>query len=146
MTIVIDANTLFSALITPNGKIAKILAYPSLGAKRITCHFLIVELQKHLHKIAKAAKRPEEEVIEDLYGFLKNIIVYDETVVNEKCLKEAKSLTKDIDLYDLDYVALALQTGGILWTGDKKLSEHLISIGFDSVINTSALYEMLNMG
>jgi predicted nucleic acid-binding protein len=51
MIVVIDANILFSAVITPNGKIAEILGHPSLGAQRITCRFLVHELQKHLSKI-----------------------------------------------------------------------------------------------
>jgi predicted nucleic acid-binding protein len=40
MIIVVDANILFSAVITPNGKIAEILGHSSLGAKRISAIFL----------------------------------------------------------------------------------------------------------
>jgi len=58
--------------------------------------------------------------------------------------REAKRLTLGVDLYDMYYVALVLQTGGILWTGDKKLTNHLRSMGFDSVMNTAELYDALN--
>jgi predicted nucleic acid-binding protein len=54
-------------------------------------------------------------------------------------------LTEGVDLFDMDYVALTLQTEGLLWTGDKKLAEHLKSMGFTRVVNTSELYARLEM-
>jgi len=146
MIIVIDANILFSAIITPNGKIAEILGHPSLGAARITCHFLVQELNKHVSKIIRAAKRSEESVMDDISGYLKYIQIYHETSIDLAHLKDAKHLTEGVDLYDMDYVALALQTGGYLWTGDKKLSDHLKKKGFSRVLNTSELCELFEIG
>jgi predicted nucleic acid-binding protein len=84
--------------------------------------------------------------MEDIYGYLKYIRIYDETFIEEIHLKEAKHLTEGVDLYDMDYVALALQTDGWLWTGDKKLSTHLKAMGFDRVLNTAELYDRLKIG
>ncbi|MES2808376.1 MAG: PIN domain-containing protein [Bacteroidota bacterium] len=146
MTIVVDANILFSAVITPNGKIAKILSYPFLNVKRVSCHYIAVELHRHRLKIAQISKKPEEAVIDDIQHYLKFISIYDELLIESKYLKEAKRLTEGVDLYDMDYVALTLQTGGVLWTGDKKLTEHLKSMNFDMFTNTADLYELLRIG
>ncbi|MDB5158865.1 MAG: hypothetical protein JWR50_3572 [Mucilaginibacter sp.] len=146
MTIIIDANILFSALITPNGKIAQLLGYPFLNAKRVSCHFIATELQKHRSKIVRISKRSEDSVIEDINHYLRYIRIYDESFIEEKYLKEAKRLTIGVDLYDMDYVALTLQVDGILWTGDKKLTIHLKTMGFERVMNTSELFELLRIG
>ena len=106
MIIVVDANILFSAIITPNGKIAKLLGNSALGLTRLSCHFLITELHRHEAKIIKASKRSEISVRNDMYGYLRHIRIYDETFLDRVHLKEAKRLTEKVDLYDMDYVAL----------------------------------------
>lgn len=145
MTIVVDANILFSALITPNGKLAKILAYPKLPAKLVSCQFLVTELLKHQQKIIKLSKRSAENINEDLYYYLKNIQLYDESFIHEAHWLEAERLTLGVDRFDVNYVALALQTSGWLWTGDKQLTEHLRTIGFDRILNTTELYKRLEI-
>jgi predicted nucleic acid-binding protein len=117
-----------------------------LDAKRISCHYVVVELQRHRAKIAHISKKPEEIVTEDIHRYLQHVRIYDETFLEERYLKEAKRLTIGVDLYDMDYVALTLQTGGILWTGDKKLTEHLKAMSFKKVVNTVELYELLKLG
>ncbi len=81
MIIVVDANILFSALITPNGKLAKILSHPKLPVKLVSCHFAVIELFKHQEKIIRLSKRSAENVIEDLYYYLKNVRLYDEAFI-----------------------------------------------------------------
>lgn len=145
MTIVVDANILFSALITPNGKLAKLLCHPAANHKQISCHFLVTELLNHQDKIIRSAKRPENDVNEDMAFLLKHITLYDETFIRQEYWEEAEELTKGVDYFDTPYVALALQKEALLWTGDKKLSAHLKTMGFTDVINTSELYELLNI-
>ncbi len=71
MTIVVDANILFSALITPNGKISEIITYPTSNNKIISCHYLIVELFKHQPKIINYAWRTPDESLHILETLLK---------------------------------------------------------------------------
>jgi len=71
---------------------------------------------------------------------------YNEDTIEHNNWQEADRLTKDVDSKDISFVALALQTDGLLWTGDKKLTVHLKAMGFNNVINTSELYELLNIG
>ena len=67
-------------------------------------------------------------------------------LIERSHLVEANRLTVDVDQFDINFVALALQTNGWLWTGDKKLANHLKLMGFERVINTTELYEKLNIG
>lgn len=48
----------------------------------------------------------------------------------------------DIDVDDVDFVALQSFIGGKLWTGDKPLYKGLKSKGFEHVITTSELLEL----
>lgn len=145
MIVTVDANILFSALISSNGRIAKILADPRLTFRRVSCHYIIVELFKHQPKIVQLAKKPLEQVVDDFSTLINNLQLYNETLIEQSHWDEADRLTTGVDSLDISYVALTLQTDGWLWTGDKKLTAHLRLMGFDRVLNTEELYQMLNL-
>lgn len=140
MIIIVDTNILFSALISPNSLINKLLAYPSLDVRYITCHYALAELFKHQAKIVKHSKKPVNEVFYDFSTLINRLQLYNETLIEKKYWQEANRLTEGVDNYDISYVALALQHNSKLWTGDKKLITHLRSMGFTQVIDTSELY------
>ena len=144
MIVTVDANILFSALITSNGRIAKILTDPHLVLQRVSCHYAVVELFKHQPKLVQLAKKPLETVIDDLSTLINQLQLFNETLIELQHWQEAARLTMGVDSFDISYVALTLQTGGWLWTGDKKLTIHLRAMGFDRVLNTEALFQMLN--
>ncbi|RRB03750.1 PIN domain-containing protein [Larkinella rosea] len=144
MIVIVDANILFSALISANGKIARLLTDPTLSIRRVSCHYAVVELFKHQPKIVKYAKKPLEEVIDDLSTLINNLKLYNETLIESQHWQEAARLTAGVDSFDISYVALTLQTDGWLWTGDKKLTAHLQGLEFNRVINTEELYQILN--
>ena len=145
MIVTVDANILFSALITPAGKLAKIISYPSLSAQLVSGHYLIEELTRHEDKIVRLSKRLRHEVLELQHSYLKNIHLYDETLIHEQHWLKAEILTNEVDHFDVSYVALTLQTGGLLWTGDKKLAEHLKKMDFNHVVSTTELSNLLNI-
>ena len=119
MIVTIDANILFSSLISPNGRIAKILSDPHLMIQRVSCHYAVVELFKHQPKIVKLAKKPLETVIDDLSTLINSLQLFNETLIKSHHWQEAARLTEGVDSFDISYVALTLQTSGWLWTGDK---------------------------
>lgn len=145
MIVIVDMNVLFSAIISPNGRIAKLLTDSILPIERISCYYSFVELFKHQPKIVKYAKKPVNEVIDDLYTVLSSIQIYNESLIDGHHWQEAARLTEGVDSFDVNYVALALYTGGWLWTGDKPLTEHLRTMGFNQVVNTHELSQMLNI-
>lgn len=144
MIVVVDVNIIFSALISPNGKLAKLLTQPNSPFTRVSCHYAVVELFKHQPKIVQLSKKTIDEVIVDLYYALKEVQLYNETFIEQHNWLEAEKLTKEVDNFDINYVALALQIDAWLWTGDKKLINHLKSMGFIRVITTTELYDLNN--
>lgn len=146
MIITVDANILFSALITPANKLARIISHPSLPAQLVSGYYLIEELAKHHDKIVRFSKKPEQIVLDLKQSYLKNIQLYDETLIDKQFWLEAENLTNGVDNFDVSYVALTLQTGGLLWTGDKKLAQHLKIMGFDHVLSTAELSDLLFTG
>ncbi|WP_077349912.1 PIN domain-containing protein [Algoriphagus sp. A40] len=48
-------------------------------------------------------------------------------------------MVEQIDEFDAPFVALSLKMNTYLWTGDKKLKNGLLLLGFDQVIDTNLL-------
>ncbi len=55
---------------------------------------------------------------------------------------KAITLVKGIDEFDAPFVALALEMGCFLWTGDKKLKNGLEKQGISWVVDTNQLLDM----
>jgi predicted nucleic acid-binding protein len=53
-------------------------------------------------------------------------------VFQSRHYKKAWALVKDVDAKDLLFVALSIETDGLLWTGDKQLRTGLAARGFDA--------------
>lgn len=66
-----------------------------------------------------------------------------EELVAGKWLEKAEDLLHDIDPDDTPFLALALQLGCKLWTGDKKLRVGLLQKGFSDVLNTDEVFDLL---
>jgi len=94
--------------------------------------FGFVELFKHKEKICTVSKHSQDEILEILYEFMRHIEFFDENSISVGALKAGWELVEDIDPKDLLFVALTLEVGGVLWTGDMKLRNGLKSKGFDS--------------
>jgi len=129
-TIVVDTNIIFSALVNKNSKIASFLLEPNRAL--VMPKFGFVELFKHKEKICTVSKHSQDEILEILYEFMRHIEFFDENSISVSALKAGWELVEDIDPKDLLFVALTLEVGGVLWTGDLKLRNGLKSKGFDS--------------
>ena len=143
MIVVVDTNILLSACISPNNKINEILLSPLPNLERVSCYYAFAELFRHQAKIVKLAKQPVDDVTIVLHTILKKIEFLNENIIEKGNWIEADRLTSGVDANDINFVALALQIEGWLWTGDKKLANHLKSMGFNKVLNTGEIYEMI---
>ncbi|MCF0054076.1 PIN domain-containing protein [Dyadobacter sp. LJ53] len=146
MIVVVDTNILFSACISPNNRISEILFSPLPNIQRISCYYAMAELFKHQSKIVQLSRQPVEAVSTLLYTVMKQVDFLNEKMIENEYFHEADRLTAGVDSNDIAFVALSLQKNGTLWTGDKKLTSHLKSLGFNRVIATNDLYEMLGIG
>lgn len=145
MGLVVDSNIIISGLITPNGTISKLILKDLSGAKLVCPGFLFNEVISKFEKIKKITKLNEDQVKELVYRLVKRIDFIDNELIDFEYQRQAYELVKEIDKKDLLFVALALQTGFELWTGDKKLQKGLRKLGFKSVIDTKDLVTRQNL-
>jgi predicted nucleic acid-binding protein len=97
------------------------------------------EIEKHWDKLKRISKLTDQELQESLYRLFTKIHFINEELIPEKIWLKAEKLTIDIDVDDIDFVALTDYLKGILWTGDKELYNGLLNKGFRKVINTQDL-------
>ena len=142
MDFVLDTNIVISALITPNGTISKLILNDLSKSRMICPEFLFEELIGKFDKIKQITGLKTDQLTELLFRFIKHIDFVDDNLIERKYKKQAYDLVKEIDKKDVLFVALSLQTGFTLWTGDKKLASGLIKIGFNQVIETKQLLEL----
>jgi predicted nucleic acid-binding protein len=129
MKVVVDTNILFSAVLTQNGTIAQTLF--SDEYEFFVPHFAIVELFKYKDKIIKFSKKSEIEVLEILYHILSQLSFINEKSLSLESRQKSYDLCKNIDLKDVAFVALAIELEALIWTGDLKLKNGLIEIGYN---------------
>ena len=144
MIVTVDVNILFSALISVNGRLAKLLTDPYAPLQRISCHYAVIELFKHQPKLIKYTKKPLENILADLSTLINTLQLYNESLIKSHHWQKADRFTAGVDSFDISYVALTLQTGGLLWTGGKKLITHLRAMDFERVITTDELYQTIH--
>ncbi|MBS4051941.1 MAG: hypothetical protein KGZ69_12140 [Methylomonas sp.] len=128
--VIVDTNIVFSALVNKNSKIANVLLrseQPLLMPK-----YGFVELFKYKEKICSVSKHSQDEVLELLYELIRHVDFFDENSISVEALQKAWALVKDVDAKDLLFVALTIETDGLLWTGDKQLQTGLAARGFDA--------------
>lgn len=139
MKLVVDTNIVFSALISKGSLMAEIISNPVETHTFFAPELLIEELDRYSVKLKKASRLPQEDFSLLQNKLLQQIELISEALISDASWMYAFSLVKDIDEDDTPFVALTLELGATLWTGDKKLIEGLRQKSFDAVINTADL-------
>ncbi len=101
------------------------------------------EILKKYQRIIKITDYTDDQLKELLYLLLKRIDFIENELIDFVNQKRAYDIVKNIDKKDLLFVALSLQTGYTIWTGDMKLRSGLIKKGFDKVISTNEIVNQL---
>ena len=133
MIVVVDANIIFSTLINPNSRIAKIVVEQD-ELILIAPEFLKKEIYKHLPRIGKYLKLSTAQTLELTGERLSLIHFYPDEMLPVEIVNYAIALTNDIDPKDMIYIAFALFFNCRLWSGDKKLIEGIEAKGLDLFI------------
>ncbi len=97
------------------------------------------EIEKHYKKLKQISKLSDAELSVAHSRVLSRIHFINEELIPEKRWIEAGKLISDIDVDDIDFVALTNHLKGFLWTGDKPLYNGLRKKGFKKVLTTSDL-------
>jgi len=80
MIVIVDSNILFSACISPNGKL-----------EQVSCYYALAELFKHQPKIVKCCKLPTDKVSQLFYQIIKQVDFVNENIIERKFWSEANS-------------------------------------------------------
>jgi predicted nucleic acid-binding protein len=142
MIVVVDTNIIFSALLNTKSNIGDLLLNSDDYFVFYSCAYMRIEIEKHWEKLLKLSRLTNQELRDAQYSLFKKISFLKEEVIPVNIWLWAENLVMDIDIDDLDFVAIAKFLDGLLWTGDKELYEGLKSIGYDDVLNTAELFKM----
>ena len=143
MKLVIDTNILISTLMKSDGVVGSVLLRDLQHIEKMSCYYLYVEIFSKKDKILKISKLAEKDLLDLLYLVIKQVNFINEAQISDESWLKAQALTQDIDVKDISFVALSLETNAYLWTGDKILYNGLKAQGFDKVISTTELIEMI---
>jgi len=142
--IVVDTNILFSALLNSSGKIADLLLNSYQTFEFLAPGFILDELEKHRGKLLKLSGYSDENLTFLIRIVLKKIEIIDLEIISPEARKKSIEITSEIDEFDAPFVALCLEIGAPLWTGDKKLINGLKTKGIPEVLDTAALTDLRN--
>ncbi len=127
--IVVDTNIIFSALVSGEESTFAELLLRS-DNEFFACETTLVEIFKHKERIIKFAKISDDDLARFYHSLLKRNNLHKETLISLEHRKTAYDLCHNVDETDTPHVALALEMGAVLWTGDKRLKEGLEKKGF----------------
>jgi predicted nucleic acid-binding protein len=128
MIVIADSNIVFDALISPNGKVAKILNGKS-KAQFVAPDYLLNELMEHSPILIEIMCCDKVEFEFKLAFAIKNIKFISMQQIPNKLKIKSILLVKDIDIDDAPFVAMHFFTGYKIWTLNKKLSHSLANSG-----------------
>lgn len=143
MNLIIDTNIIISSLITPRSNLSKLIFHDLVGSRIIAPSFMFEEILNKYDKLLRSTKLTDEQLKELIYLLLKRVDFIDNDLISSKNQQLAYELVKDIDPKDLLFVALSIQTGFKIWTGDLKLHQGLKKKGFTNIISTKDLVKEL---
>ncbi|MDQ1266579.1 MAG: hypothetical protein QG635_1731 [Bacteroidota bacterium] len=140
MKIIVDTNIVFSAILNSDNNIGDLIISSENQLQLYSSDYLRFELNKHHQKLKKISKLSDYEIQESKYRILKNIHFINIELIPEPIWLGAEDIVRDIDIDDIDFVALTIFLNAYLWTGDKFLYNGLKKKGFMRVNNTSELW------
>jgi len=142
MIVITDSNIFISALITPRGVVASVLAEKG-RIQFLVLDYVIEEVENHAQKIADISDKSKQQIITNFRKLIAGIGIIDKDEIPKKDLIEAKKIVQDIDINDAYFVALHLYKRHKIWTGDNALANALKKKGYNFCITTAELKKKL---
>ena len=132
-SVVVDTNLIFSSLIPKASRIRDILFEDNMTF--YSPNFLITEIYIHKDKLIKNSKLTESEFYLYFNGIIERMNFVPTDFIGKDSRQKAYDLCKDIDIKDTPFIALAIDLGIPIWTGDKKLKDGLKLKGYQNFYN-----------
>ena len=125
MKIVVDTNIIFSCLLNTNSSIGDLIFNSEDIFEFYNCDYMRFEIRKHWTKLKKISKLKETDLQNSYDKTLVHIHFINEELIEPAIWQKAVEIVSQIDLDDIDFVALTRHLEGALWTGDKELYQGL---------------------
>ena len=131
MTIIIDANIIFSIIINPASRFGDYYLTNPDDLIFIAPNYLRKEISKHQEKLLKITGFQSEELIELKELLYSRILFYSMEIIPEYIWNQATAIMENNDEKDIPYLAFSLFFGAKIWTGDNVFCNRLRSKGFN---------------
>lgn len=102
------------------------------------------EIRKHWERLKRISTLTDFELQTSYDKLLTKLTFINEQLIPENIWRTSETLVADVDIDDIDFIALTKYLKGILWTGDKPLYNGLRAKHFRSVYNTADLIKLRN--
>jgi len=139
---VIDTNIVMSMLISGKSQYLKLLSYFNF----VFPQYLLVELDEYQNVIREKTKFDEHQLQKYTYTIFSLLTVIPSIVLSKSTLEQAKQLCEKVDMKDISFVALSIETGLTLLTRDVPLYKSLRKQGYRNIMLfedfLSELYKM----
>lgn len=142
--IFVATNIIFSCLLNSQGIIGDLIFNSENVLEFYSNQYMRFEIRKHWYKLKRISKLTDIELEIAYEKMLTRIIFINEELIPKIDWEKAEILVSDIDLDDIDFVALTRYLKGILWTGDKPLYKGLKAKRFRTVYQTQDIVRLRN--
>lgn len=142
--IIVDTNIIFSALLNTQGTIGDLIFNSERKLKFYSCDYMQFEIEKHWPKLIKISKLSNHDLTISQRKVFANINFINESLIPSEIWERSEKLVKDIDVDDIDFIALTEYLKGKLRTGDKQLYSGLAAKKYKRIVNTSDLLKLRN--
>ena len=140
--IIVDTNIIFSCLLNSQSNIGDLIFNSDEVFEFYSNDYMRLEIHKHWDKLKKISRLTDTELDTAFEKILTKLTFINEELIPSVIWQKAEQLVIDIDIDDLDFIALSKYIKGSLWTGDKELYTGLKQKRFRSVYNTNDLLKL----
>ncbi len=145
MRVVVDTNIVFSAILSTETKIGDLLMNSTDVFDLYSGHYLQQEIHKHRNRLMKISNLTESEFEVSKNHIFSRLSFISEEQIPYAFWHEALPLVRDVDMDDISFVALNNYLQATLWTGDKRLLNHLrYNQGYNNCLSTADMFELRN--
>lgn len=143
MIITVDSNIIISALINSKGTEFSILQKKYKHIDFVSTAFLIDEIENKIKKVSLFTNSPATDLQFQFDLLTGDFIFVKDTEIDTGSLAITNKLMKGLDIKDYLFVAVTVYFEGLLWTGDLRLKRGLKRNGFNNVVTTSELKQII---
>ena len=143
LKVVVDANVLISALLSPKGPIADVLFEARGRIQLLSPVLLKEELILHADRLALEAGVEKELFRQAIDRAMAGVRIVPDERIHLRAKEQADVLALHIDPKDVAYVALSISQQAPLWTVDKKLIRGLVRQGVRIAIDIHTMRHLI---